>query len=345
MRSAIETWAPRSRQISHAFEWFFFGIADRTVTDLSNWFVLPTRTVDERYVGPVVAVSCIGRRIDHNSRTANIVVVERGAEASRQLPSRVVGAAGRRSRAAAEAESHQLILRVEIRLRDASDALRCVVHGAWKFIRDTLSASIDSSGVGDNHSASRIHQSLDHGVRVLRSVSRLRSVGPGRNTFADFTQTRDEFRDVTVLRVVWRAAEIPDNRVGILRIGDAARGPDVLNDGAVAFLRPCARKQSFGNDAALQRLILMMVRRDESGHDDSSRTVDDLGIGDRDVRCNLGDRFTVDQDVGLLEVSELRVERQHHASAQQNSLPTPISDQPLKSAGVAERRLPSGPVF
>ena len=127
-----------------------------------------------------------------------------------------------------------------------------------------------------------------------------------------------------------------------MRIDDAARGPDVLNDRAIAFLRPGAREESIRDDAALQGFVLMMVRRDESGHDDGARTVDDLGVGNGDVRRNLRDRLAVDQDVRLLEVSHPGVQGKHHASPKQNAAPPPLSDQPLKVRGrrgaqIAER--------
>src|SRR5206468_8730069 len=64
-----------------------FGIAVGPVTDLGNRLVLPASAVDERHVGPVVAVSGIGRRIDHNGRTADIMVVQRTAKRPRELPS------------------------------------------------------------------------------------------------------------------------------------------------------------------------------------------------------------------------------------------------------------------
>src|SRR5262245_39913094 len=93
-----------------------FRVTARAVTDLGNRLVLPTRAVDERHIGPVVTVSGVGRGIDHNSRTADVVVVERRAERPCELPSSVVGAGRRRPWAAPEAEGHQLILRIEVLL-------------------------------------------------------------------------------------------------------------------------------------------------------------------------------------------------------------------------------------
>jgi hypothetical protein len=63
----------------------------------------------------------------------------------------------------------------------------------------------------------------------------------------------------------------------IRRIGDVASGPDVLDNRTVALLRPPAREQTIGDDAALQRFVLVMVRVDEARHDDCSGAVDDFG--------------------------------------------------------------------
>jgi hypothetical protein len=162
-----------------------FGISVRRVADLGNRSVLPARAVDEGHIGPVVAVSGVGRCLDHNGRTANIVVVQRRTERSRELPSGVVGAGRRRPWAASKAEGHQLILGVEIRLRDAPNALRRIVDRAWKLVRHTLSAAVGASRVGIDHPAPRVHQTPDHRVGVLGRVRRLRGIGSGRNPLAD----------------------------------------------------------------------------------------------------------------------------------------------------------------
>src|SRR5438093_954297 len=93
----------------------------RPVTDLGDRLVLPARTVDESHVRPVVAVSLVGCRIDHNCRTTDVVVVQRRAERTGELPAGVLGTGGRRSWPAAKAERHELVLRAEVRLRDAAD--------------------------------------------------------------------------------------------------------------------------------------------------------------------------------------------------------------------------------
>ena len=74
----------------------------------------------------------------------------------------------------------------------------------------------------------------------------------------------------------------------------------------------------------------MMVRGDEAGHDDRARAVDDLGIASRDVGCDLRDLLTVDQDVGLLEVADLRVECEHDAAAQQDAPLAAVANEVLR---------------
>src|SRR5262249_51456213 len=127
-----------------------FRICVRSVADLGNRYVLPARAVDESYVGPVLAVSGIRRRTGHNSPTAHIMVVDRGPKSARQLPSSVIGTGRRRARTAAETKRHQLIFRVEIRLRDPANSFGRVVHCAGEFITHALGAPVNASGIGIN---------------------------------------------------------------------------------------------------------------------------------------------------------------------------------------------------
>src|SRR5689334_20162625 len=164
-------------------------------------------------------------------------------------------------------------------------------------------------------------------------MRRLRRVHASRYALADFAQTGAELGNVAVFRLIWRAAEVPHKRVRILRIAYAACRPDVFNDRSIAFLWPCARKQPVGDGAALQRFILVMVRRYETGHDDGARAVDDFGVRGGDGRRDFGDHFAVDQNVGSFEVSNLRVERQYDPSPKQNTALPSVSDQIFKVRG------------
>src|SRR5262252_8352092 len=105
-----------------------FRICVRSVTELGDRYILPPRAVDERYVGPVLAVSRICRSIDHNLPTADIMVVDRGAESARKLPTGVIRAGSRWPWTAAETKGHQLIFRIEVRFCDPPNAFCRVVH-------------------------------------------------------------------------------------------------------------------------------------------------------------------------------------------------------------------------
>ena len=73
----------------------------------------------------------------------------------------------------------------------------------------------------------------------------------------------------------------------------------------------------------------MVVRRHEARHDDRARAVDDLGIAGGEVGCDLRDRLSIDQDVGVLEVAYLRIECEHDATAQEDAALASIADQIL----------------
>ena len=137
-------------------------------------------------------------------------------------------------------------------------------------------------------------------------------------------------RDVAVLRIVRSTTQIPDDRVRIHRVRNAASGPDVLDDGPIGLLRPGTCEQAVGDDAALQRLVLVMVRRDEARHDDRAGAVDDLGVARGHRWRDLDDLLPVDQDVGLFEVADSRVETEDDAAAQQDAALSPVADEALE---------------
>ena len=186
-----------------------------------------------------------------------------------------------------------------------------------------------SAAVRKHRAAAGIHQPLDHGVGVFGRVIGLRCIRPGRDALADFTQAGDELSDVAVFRVVGNAPEVPDVLAPVCGIGDPPRGPDVLDDGPVRLLRPRAGKQAVRDDASLQGLVLVMMGRDEAGHDDRARAVDHFGVAGGDVGGDLRDRLSVYDDIGLLEVADLRVEGEHDAAAQQDPAPGAIADEIL----------------
>ena len=73
----------------------------------------------------------------------------------------------------------------------------------------------------------------------------------------------------------------------------------------------------------------MMVGRDEARHDDGARAIDHFGIGRRDRGRDLRDCLPVDEDVGLFEVADLRVETEDDAAAQQDGPLAAVADQTL----------------
>ena len=144
-------------------------------------------------------------------------------------------------------------------------------------------------------------------------LGRVRSAG---DALADLAQTADELRDVAILWVIRHTPQIPDDIVRVARFHDPAHRPDVLHHRPIGLQRPRACEEAIGDQASLNALVLVIVRRDEAGHHDRARAVDYFGVGSGDVRRNLGDRLAVDQDVGLLEVTHPCVETKDDAPTQ-----------------------------
>jgi hypothetical protein len=111
---------------------------------------------------------------------------------------------------------------------------------------------------------------------------------------------------------VRRAAEI-EVRVAALR-------PDLLHDGHVVALWPLTAQHAVRDDRALNGLVLVMVRVDETGHYDHAVAVHDGGLGGLEVRRDSHDTTAFDQHVCAREVAEFRIHREHRAVLQQNPL-------------------------
>ena len=75
--------------------------------------------------------------------------------------------------------------------------------------------------------------------------------------------------------------------------------------------------------------VLVMMRRDEAGHDDGARAIDHLGVGGRDGGRDLCDQLAVDQDVRLFEITHLRIKAEHDASPQQDPALAAVADEAL----------------
>jgi hypothetical protein len=157
---------------------------------------------------------------------------------------------------------------------------------------------------------------------VLRRVRALRGIDTQGDALIYLADRGHELRDVVILGVVGGAAQVP---YGGLRGSNPACGPDVLHDRPVAFLRPLRGhasplKVAVGDDVPLDGLVLVMVRVDEPRHDDHAAGVDDLGRR-VEIRPDRRDFGTLDQDVGLLEVADGRIHRQHGAALEQHPAP------------------------
>ena len=88
--------------------------------------------------------------------------------------------------------------------------------------------------------------------------------------------------------------------------------------------------------------VLVMVRGDEARHHDRARAIDHLGVGGGDGGSDVRDQLAVDQNVGLLEVADSRIEAEHDASPEQDAALAAVAEEVLgfrKGAGARAREL------
>ena len=74
-------------------------------------------------------------------------------------------------------------------------------------------------------------------------------------------------------------------------------------------------QQPVGEEAAQRRLELVMMRVDETGHDDAPAGVDHAGAGDAQVRTDGDDLLALDQHVRFDEITHRGVHRHDVAAA------------------------------
>ena len=120
------------------------------------------------------------------------MIIDQRTERPAELPSCVRGALESRAPAAGEAQRHQLVSRIEVRLRDPADSFGRVIHGAGEFVWDSRGAAVGPPAVVEDHPAAGVHQALDHGVGVLRRVIGLRGVRSASDALTDLAQTGNE---------------------------------------------------------------------------------------------------------------------------------------------------------
>ena len=89
-----------------------------------------------------------------------------------------------------------------------------------------------------------------------------------------------------------------------------------LDFGVITFR---SRKQAIGKNAAQDRFVLMMMGVDESRHHDGVRGIDDLALR-LQIRLDRSDFLALDQDIRDLEVADIAIESQHHATLQQDPI-------------------------
>ena len=147
--------------------------------------------------------------------------------------------------------------------------------------------------VGEDRPDARIHQPLDAGVGVLRRILDVRPVEHAGHAGVDGAERAEQVRRVDVVR----------RHLGAER---------ALHHVAVVFERAVRQ------DVAQEALPHVPVGIDESRHHDRVRRVDHLGVRRIDVRPHRGDALALDQHVGLFEVADRTIERQHAAALEQD---------------------------
>jgi hypothetical protein len=125
----------------------------------------------------------------------------------------------------------------------------------------------------------------------------LRRVDRGRRAHVDHAERRDQHAGVGVLRPIGRSERVADVP-GVVGI-----------------------EQAVGEDAAQQALIEVVMRVDEAGQHDAVRGVDHGGIvtGHGDLGLHVPNLPVLDQHIGLCEVADRAVERQHNAAPDQDA--------------------------
>ncbi len=78
-------------------------------------------------------------------------------------------------------------------------------------------------------------------------------------------------------------------------------------------------EETVGEDVPQYALVAVVVRVDEARNDDAVGGVDNRHIARRDVGANVTNPAVLDQHVGLGEVADLPVEREHDAALNENA--------------------------
>ena len=81
---------------------------------------------------------------------------------------------------------------------------------------------------------------------------------------------------------------------------------------------PVVFERAIRQHVAQEALPHVPVRIDEARHDDDIRGIDHLRVGRADVRPHRRDLLALDQHVGLLEIADRAVEREHETALEQD---------------------------
>ena len=155
--------------------------------------------------------------------------------------------------------------------------------------------------VAKGGAAAGIEQRLDRGVRVRGRMVDLRDVVHRGHAVVELRQPAEQLADIDVLRPVDRG-EFEQDVLVIGRIR-ARRARAVVDQDTV------------GEKPSQRGLELVVVRVDESRHDDAAGRVDDISATGTQVRPDLLDLLALDQHIRLGKVADLRVHRKHGAVA------------------------------
>ena len=147
--------------------------------------------------------------------------------------------------------------------------------------------------IGKHRAHAGFLQALDRSVGVLGRILDVRPVEHAGDAGVDRAERAEQVGGIDVVR----------HHLGAER---------ALHDVAIVLQR--AVRQHVAQEA----LPHVPVGIDEARHHDRLRGVDHLGIGRADVRLHRRDFAALDQHVGLLEVADRPVEREHEAALEQD---------------------------
>ena len=182
-----------------------------------------------------------------------------------------------------------------------------------------LAAGARSARIGVDRPDAGIRETFDQGVAVLGRIGDLRQVGDRGDAGIERAQCTDQVADIGVFRTIV---------IG----GGAGNVAEIVCEHAVRqYVAQCT-------------LIEVVVRVDKAGQHDHARRVDYGRLG-ADIRAYGDDLLVLDQDVGLLEISDGGIVAEHHAAFEQDTNRAALGDRRPPDAGDGGRREQRGSGF